>query len=81
MLLSCKSGERFVILNYLGHTLVEGTGDNWYEYMTSGCVVVPSKYNIIFLIRRIIVCLCIKDENIHQALHMHFFLLLVPHFP
>jgi glutamate synthase (ferredoxin) len=70
---SGKAGERFAVRNYLGHTVVEGIVDNCCEYMTRGRVVVPSKYNLLFLIVRRIMCLCIKEENRHQALHMHFF--------
>jgi hypothetical protein len=72
MLLSCKAGERFVVPNYLGHTIVEGTVDNWCRYMIGGCVVVRGKYNLLFLIKRIMVRLCSKEENRHQALHMNF---------
>jgi hypothetical protein len=77
---SGKAGERFAVRNYLGHTVVEGIVDNCCEYMTRGCVVVPNKYNLLFLIVRRIMCLCIKEENRHQALHMHFFVLLVASF-
>jgi glutamate synthase domain-containing protein 3 len=54
---SGKAGERFAVQNYLGHTVVEGTRDNCCDCMTGGCLVVPGKYNLLFLISRRIVSL------------------------